>query len=84
MTEIAASVETEVQEPQPKRVKLCSTDTVEGEEATSSSGACTEETGETTEKLGGLLCKFLREADVGITEYICPLPGFFAVLKQRF
>ena len=25
----------------------------------------------------------LREEDVGITKYISPLPGFFAILKQR-
>lgn len=29
--------------------------------------------------------RLLMEKDVGITEYICPkLPGFFAILKQRW
>ena len=26
---------------------------------------------------------FLREEDVGITEYLSPQPGFFAILKRR-
>ena len=41
------------------------------------------ECGEDPAIMWGGLGKFLKEADVGITEYISSQPGFFAILKQR-
>ena len=81
----AVVASTEDQEPLPKRQKLCgSSSCAEDEEAAADGGARPEEKGETpSNMLGGLLCKFLKEADVGITEYVSPQPGFFAILKQR-
>ena len=77
--DVAASP-AEDQEPFPKRQKLCSG----GKEEAATSGARTEQKGDTpSTMLGGLVCKFLKEADVGITEYVSPQPGFFAILKQR-
>ena len=68
------------QEPLAKRPKLCS----EGEAAGARDGGARPEEGEAPPiMLGGLVCKFLKEADVGITEYVSTQPGFFAILKQR-
>lgn len=72
-------------EPLPKRQKLCSEELTAVEEAAASVGARAGDIGEPSEIMwGGGACKFLKEADVGITEYISSQPGFFAILKQRF
>ena len=81
-----------IQEPLPKKQKL---DVVpkqiaeekEEEEASAavhvpgSSGARAGESGDNPVIMWG--GKFLKAADVGITEYISSQPGFFAILKQR-
>ena len=81
-----------IQEPLPKKQKL---DVVpkqiaeekEEEEASAavhvpgSGGARAGESGDNPEIMWG--GKFLKEADVGITQYISSQPGFFAILKQR-
>ena len=80
MSDAVATSPAEDQEPFPKRQKLCSG----GKEEAATDGARAEEKGETpSTMLGDLVCKFLKEADVGITEYVSPQPGFFAILKQR-
>lgn len=76
-------------EPLPKRLKLSSDAHTEDEAAAAAAsgegGARTGDEGETpSTMLGGLVCKFLKEVDVGVTEYVSSQPGFFAILKQRF
>ena len=72
-------------EPLPKRLKLSSEEDEAAAAASGEGGARTGDEGETpSTMLGGLVCKFLKEADVGITEYVSSQPGFFAILKQRF
>lgn len=77
---------TEDQQPLPKRQKLCSASGEEIEAADASVGARAGDVGEPPEinMPGSGSWKFLKEADVGITEYISSQPGFFAILKQRF
>lgn len=73
------------QQPPPKRQKLCSASgegiTADEEAAAASAGARAGDIGEPPEIMWG--SKFLKEVDVGITEYISSQPGFFAILKQR-
>ena len=77
----AASVD---QEPLPKKPKLC-TNTEEEAAGTDGGARPAAEKGEPPAiMLGGLICKFLKEADVGITEYVSTQSGFFAILKQRW
>lgn len=66
--------------PPPKKQKL----NAEGEEIEEKGAeAGGSECGEDPAIMWGGLGKFLKEADVGITEYISSQPGFFAILKQR-
>ena len=66
--------------PLPKKPKLCE-EAAFGEVAAPGGGARSEDA--PAIMFGGLVCKFLKEADVGITEYISPQSGFFAILKHR-
>lgn len=66
--------------PPPKKQKL----NAEGEEIEEKGAeAGGSECGEDPAIMWGGFGKFLKEADVGITEYISSQPGFFAILKQR-
>lgn len=71
----------EDKEPVPKRQKLSCTRAEEisvEETVTDASCHASVDVDES-----GLVRKFLKEADVGITEFVCRQPGFFAILKQR-
>lgn len=82
---------TEDQQPLPKRQKLCSASGEEiaaDEEAAAASSAGARAGDIAIKEPPDIMwssgtCKFLKEADVGITEYISSQPGFFAILKQR-
>ena len=71
------------QEPLPKRQKLSD---ATGEEDAARGAARAEDNGaggNPAITLGDPVRKFMKEADVGITEYINSQPGFFAILKER-
>ncbi len=72
-----------VREPQTKRIKL--DQEFEAEGGTHSSGTLpdNETSASQSEKSQDNTAPFLKEEDVGITEYISQQPGFFAILKQR-
>lgn len=73
------------EEPLPKRRKLDSgEDLVEGATSVGTNkgeNVCRENPA--IIECGGMDCKFLKEGDVGIIEYVSSQAGFFAILKQR-
>ena len=66
------------QEPLPKRQKLSD---ATAEKTAARDAARAEDNGDTPAI--SPVRKFMKEADVGITEYIDSQPGFFAILKER-